>query len=151
MHSLPQITSLSIFASIKDIFYWILEIHQQLYVTEQGQLIQLPDKFLYGLKQKQNSNSTYPARSSTQGIRNLSMTSAYSANGGSKFSCVSTHSDDLLHCINGTIMANEFKTQPIKTHTDIQYHENASSYIGIKNNRSVDLSKFYMSRKGVLL
>ena len=38
-------------------------------------------------------------------------------------------------------MANEFKIQLIKTYTDIQYHEKASSYIGMTINRSNDLSK----------
>ena len=67
----------------------------------------------------------------------------------SKFSFVSTHLDDLLHCLNCSIMANEFKNQLIKTYTDIKYHDKASSYIGMTINRSVDLSKIYISQQGL--
>jgi len=61
-------------------------------------------------------------------------------NKGSNFSYVSTDSDDLLHCVNCSIMAHEFKNQLIKTYTDIQYHDKASSYIGMTIKISVDLS-----------
>ena len=43
----------------------------------------------------------------------------------------------------------EFKTQLIKTYSDIKYHDKASSYIGMTINRSVDLSKIYISQQGL--
>ena len=60
-------------------------------------------------------------------------------NKGSKFNYVSTHLNDLVHCINYPIMANELKNQLIKTYMDIQYHVKTSSYLGMTINRSVDL------------
>jgi hypothetical protein len=68
---------------------------------------------------------------------------------GNNFSYVSTHSDDLLHCVNCNVMAQVFKEILIKTYADIQYHDNASSYIGMSINRSSDLSKIYISQRGL--
>ena len=62
---------------------------------------------------------------------------------------ISTHSDDLLHCVNCSILAKNFKNQLIKTYTDIKCHDKASSYIGMTINSSVDLSKIYISQQGL--
>ena len=92
--------------------YWILQDPSAApYVTEQGQLILLLDSFLYGLKQSPlkfqlHLSNTLVTAGYTQSINDECL---LYKNKGSKFSYVSTHSDDLLHCVNCQIMANEFK------------------------------------------
>ena len=44
-------------------------------------------------------------------------------------------------------MATAFKQHLISVYTDIQYHENASSYIGMTINRSQDQSVLYISQR----
>ena len=105
----------------KDIVpYWILQDSSAApHVTEQ--LILLLDRYLYGLKQSPvkfqlHLYRTLVTAGYTESINDECL---FYKNKGSKFSFVSTHSDDLLHCVNCQIMANEFKTQLIKTYTDV--------------------------------
>ena len=65
------------------------------------------------------------------------------------FSYILTHSDDLLHCVNCNIMAQVFKDILIKIYVDIQYHDEASYYIGMSINRSSYPSKIYMCQHGL--
>ena len=46
-------------------------------------------------------------------------------------------------------MVNEFKQHLITIYSDIQYHDNAKSYIGMAITRSPDLSQIYISQKGL--
>ena len=147
MHSLPPMTSSSIFALTRILSRTGFSKSTP-YVTEQGQLILLLDRFLYGLKQSPLKSQLHLSRTlvTTGYTQSINHECLLFKNKGSKFSFVPTHSDDLLHCVNCQIMANEFKTQLIKTYADIQYHDKASSYIGMTINRSDDLSIYiYLS------
>jgi hypothetical protein len=132
--------------------YWILQDPSAApYVSTQGDLLLLLDRFLYGLKQSPlkfqiHLSNTLTSAGYKQSIHDECL---FYKTKGSKFSYVSTHSDDLLHCVNCTTMATEFKLHLIKTYTDIQYHEHASSYIGMSIQRSADQSELYISQKGL--
>ena len=134
--------------------YWILQDPQAVpYVTEQGELLLLLDRFLYGLKQSPlkfqlHLTKTLVAGGYTQSIHDECL---FYRRRGQRFSYVSTHSDDLLHCTNCQVMVNEFKQHLVKVYTDIQYHDNATSYIGMTITRSSDQSKLYISQKGLAL
>ena len=108
----------SIFASIR--ICPLLDSPRSL-VIEQGQLILLLDRFLYELKQSPLKFQLHLFRTLvTAGYtQSIKAECLFYKNKGSEFSYVSTHSDDLLHCVNYQIMANEFKNWPIKTKTDI--------------------------------
>ena len=99
--------------------HWILQDPSAApHVTEQGQLIFLLDRFLYGLKQSPLKFQLHLSRTLitagyTQSINDECL---FFKNKGSKFSYVPTHSDDLFQYVNGQIMANKFKTQLIKTY-----------------------------------
>jgi len=132
--------------------YWILQDPQAApYVSQQGELVLLLDRFLYGLKQSPlkfqlHLTKTLTTAGYTQSINDACL---FYKLRGSKFSYVSTHSDDLLHCVNCQSMVNEFKQHLIAIYSDIQYHDNAKSYIGMAITRSPDLSQIYISQKGL--
>ena len=132
--------------------YWILQDPQAApYVSHQGELVLLLDRFLYGLKQSPlkfqlHLTKTLTTAGYTQSINDACL---FYKLRGSKFSYVSTHSDDLLHCVNCQSMVNEFKQHLIAIYSDIQYHDNAKSYIGMAITRSPDLSQIYISQKGL--
>ena len=87
------------------------------YVTEKGQLFLLLERFLYGLKQSPLKFQLHLSRTLVDARYKQSINDEFLfyKSKGYKFSCVSTHSDDLLHCVNCSIMAHEFKYQLIKT------------------------------------
>jgi len=132
--------------------YWILQDPTaQPYITDKGELILLLDKFLYGLKQSPlkfqlHLSQTLKSAGYQQSINDECL---FYKKQGNNFSYVSTHSDDLLHCVNCNVMAQVFKDILIKTYVDIQYHDKASSYIGMSINRSSDLTKIYISQRGL--
>jgi len=132
--------------------YWILQDPAaKPYVTDNGELLLLLDRFLYGLKQSPlkfqlHLSQTLSAAGYKQSIHDECL---FYKNDGHNFSYVSTHSDDLLHCVNNDIMAKSFKNMLLKTYIDIQYHDKASSYIGMSIKRSSDLSEIYISQRGL--
>ena len=130
--------------------YWILQDPAaKPYVTDNGELLLLLDRFLYGLKQSPlkfqlHLSQTLSAAGYKQSIHDECL---FYKNDGHNFSYVSTHSDDLLHCVNNDIMAKSFKNMLLKAYIDIQYHDKASSYIGMSIKRSSDLSEIYISQR----
>ena len=139
------------------VLYWILQDPSAKpwpgasYVTDNGELLLLLDRFLYGLKQSPlkfqlHLSQTLSAAGYKQSIHDECL---FYKNDGHNFSYVSTHSDDLLHCVNNDIMAKSFKNMLLKTYIDIQYHDKASSYIGMSIKRSSDLSEIYISQRGL--
>ena len=128
--------------------YWILQ--DQLaapYVSEQGELLLsllLLDRFLYGLKQSP-LNRISPPRSLPPTMPNPSMTNVFFKRRDSKFSYISTHYDDLLHCSNCQIMVNQL----IRTCVDRQYHDQATSYVDMTITRSRDQSQIFISQQGL--
>ena len=92
--------------------YWILQdLLAAPYVSDNGKLLLLLDRFLYGLKQSPlkfqlHLTKTLITAAYTQSINDECL---FYKRKGDRFSYVSTHSDDLLHCCNCNIMVNDFK------------------------------------------
>ena len=112
----------------------------------------LLDRFLYGLKQSPlifqiHLTKTLMTAGYVQSI-NDDVFLFYKLR-GSKLSYVSTHSDDLLHCVNCQTMLNEFKQHLITIYSDIEYLNNANFYIGMAVTRSPNLSQIYKCQKGL--
>jgi len=83
----------------------------KLYVTDNGKLLLLLDGFLYGLKQsplkfQRHLSQTLSAVGYKQSIHDECL---FYKNDGHYFSYVSTHSDELLHCVN-----KDVTTKPLK-------------------------------------
>jgi hypothetical protein len=132
--------------------YWILQDPTaKPYVSDKGELLLLLDRFLYGLKQSPLKFQLHLTQTLvTAGYKqSLNDECLFYKLKGTKFSYVSTHSDDLLHCVNCDIFAQAFKNILIQTYKDIEYHDQASSYIGMSINRSSDLSTIYISQRGL--
>ena len=132
--------------------YWILQDPTaKPYVSDKGELLLLLDRFLYGLKQSPLKFQLHLTQTLvTAGYKqSLNDECLFYKLKGTKFSYVSTHSDDLLHCVNCDLFAQAFKNILIQTYKDIEYHDQASSYIGMSINRSSDLSTIYISQRGL--
>ena len=83
--------------------YWILQDPQAApYVSQQGELGLLSDRFLYGLKQSPLKFQLHLTKTLTTAgyVQSINVACLFYKLRGSKFSYVSTHSDDLLHCVN---------------------------------------------------
>ena len=132
--------------------YWILQDPLAApYVSDQGELLLLLDRFLYGLKQSPlkfqiHLTTTLLAAGYSQSFNDECL---FFKRRDSKFSYISTHSDDLLHCSNCQVMVNQLKNQLLKTYVDIQYHDQATSYVGMTITRSKNQSQIYISQKGL--
>ena len=133
---------------------WILQDPQAVpNVSQQGDLVLLFDRFLYGLKKSLLKLQLHLTKTLTTAGYAQSINDAclFYKLRGSKFSYVSTLSDDILYCVNCQTMVNEFKQHLITIYSDIQYHDNAKSYIDMAITRSPDLSQIYTYLKRVQL
>ena len=96
----------------KDVPYWILQDPQAApYVSQQGELVLLLDRFLYGLKQSPLKFQLHLTKTLTAAgyVQSINDACLFYKLRSPKFSYVSTHSDDLLHCVNCQTIVNEFK------------------------------------------
>ena len=117
------------------------------YVSEQGELLLLLDRFLYGIKQSPlkfqiHLTTTLLAAGYSQSFNDKCL---FFKRRDFKFSYIYTHSDDPLHCSNCQTMVNQL----LKTYVDIQYHDQATSYVGMIITRSQNQSQIFISQNGL--
>ena len=95
------------------------------YVSANGELILLLDRFLYGLKQSPLKLELHPSRTLIDARFSHSIYDEFLFHKRTKsgLSYISAHSDDLLHCVSCQLLVQEFKDPLIKTYHDIVYHE----------------------------
>ena len=92
--------------------YWTRQDPNSLsYVSANGELILLLDRFLYGLKQSPLKFQLHLSRTLIDAGNKQSINDECLIHKRTKlgFSYISTHSDDLLHCVSYKLLAQEFK------------------------------------------
>ena len=132
--------------------YWTRQDPNALpYVSANGELLLLLNRFLYGLKQSPLKFKLHLSRTLIDvGYKqSINGECLFHKRTKSGFSYISSNSDDLLHCVSCKILGQEFKDTMIKTYHDIVYHKHASSYVVMSITRSTNLDQIYVSQFGL--